>query len=73
MDAAVRALRRLGFEVVTRAQLDPPQLGDEYESRTGIYERYGGDKVAGVSRLPGDDVVNVFSDADGPYADAPRL
>lgn len=69
--AAVRALRRLGFDVVTRAQLRPPALGDSYKSRTDIYEDYGGDKVAGIIRFPGEDVVNVFSDAEGPYADDP--
>jgi 5-methylcytosine-specific restriction enzyme A len=68
---AVQALRRLGFEAVTRAQLRPPVLGDEYANRTEIYEAYGGDKVAGIIRFPGEDIVNVFSDADGPYADDP--
>lgn len=68
---AVRALERLGFDVVTRAQLSPPGLGDEYADRTAVYEGYGGDKVAGVIRFPGEDVINVFSDANGPYADDP--
>lgn len=68
---AVAALKRLGHQTVTRAQIRPPALGDEYSSRTGVYDAYGGDKVAGVIRFPGDPVVNVFSDADGPYADDP--
>jgi 5-methylcytosine-specific restriction protein A len=68
---AVRALKRLGFETITRAQLHPPALGEEHANRTEIYERYGGDKVAGIIRFPGDEVVNVFSDAEGPYADDP--
>jgi 5-methylcytosine-specific restriction protein A len=68
---AVRALQRLGFEAVTRAQLHPPALGEEHANRSEIYEAYGGDKVAGIIRFPGDPVVNVFSDADGPYADDP--
>jgi 5-methylcytosine-specific restriction enzyme A len=68
---AVRALRRLGFDAVTRAQLHPPTLGEEHADRTAIYEAYGGDKVAGIIRFPGDEVINVFSDADGPYADDP--
>jgi 5-methylcytosine-specific restriction protein A len=69
---AVRALRRLGFDTVTRAQLQPPALGAEYADRTEIYEAYGGDRVAGIIRFPGEDtIVNVFSDADGPYADDP--
>jgi 5-methylcytosine-specific restriction protein A len=68
---AVRALRRLGFDAVTRAQLHPPVLGEEHADRTAVYQAYGGDRVAGIIRFPGDDVVNVFSDADGPYADDP--
>jgi 5-methylcytosine-specific restriction enzyme A len=68
---AVRALRRLGFDTVTRAQLQPPVLGAEYANRTQIYEAYGGDKVAGIIKFPGEEIVNVFSDADGPDADDP--
>jgi 5-methylcytosine-specific restriction protein A len=70
-DGAAKALRRLGFEVVTRAQARPPVLGDSYASRTSLYEQYGGDKVAGIVTLPGDSTVNVFSDDDGPYEDDP--
>jgi 5-methylcytosine-specific restriction protein A len=69
--AAVRALERLEFEVVTRAQIRPPILGESFDSRSALYEAYGGDKVAGIIRLPGEEIVNVFSDADGPYADDP--
>lgn len=68
---AVRALGRLGFQVESRATLRPPALGDEYESRSAIWEEYGGDKMAGIVRLPGDPTVNVFSDAAGPYSDDP--
>jgi 5-methylcytosine-specific restriction protein A len=68
---AIQALRRLGFETVTRAQLHPPSLGEEHADRTAIYETYGGDKVAGIIRFPGEDIVNVFSDAEGPYSDDP--
>ncbi|MFF1527985.1 HNH endonuclease [Cellulomonas sp. NPDC058312] len=71
VDGAAKVLRRLGFEVVTRAQARPPVLGDSYASRTSLYEQYGGDKVAGIVTLPGDSTVNVFSDADGPYDDDP--
>jgi 5-methylcytosine-specific restriction protein A len=72
--AAARALERLGFQVVTRAQLNPPRLGEPFLSRTEIYESFGGDRVAGVIKFPGEDVINVFSDAEGPYADdAPTL
>jgi 5-methylcytosine-specific restriction protein A len=71
MGGAVQALRRLGFETVTRAQLHPPVLGEVHANRTEIYEAYGGDRVAGIIRFPGEDIVNVFSDAEGPYADDP--
>jgi 5-methylcytosine-specific restriction enzyme A len=67
----VQALRRLRFETVTRAQLHPPDLGEEHASRTEIYEAYGGDRVAGIIKFPGEDIVNVFSDAEGPYSDDP--
>lgn len=71
---AVKALTRLGYAVVTRAQLRPPEIGVTYANRTAIYEAFGGDKVSGIMRFPGDTVVNVFSDAQGPYTDdAPSL
>ena len=73
-DAAVRALTRLGYRSVTRAELDPPRLGTTFSSRTQIFEAYGGDKIPGIVRFPGDDIINVFSDANGPYSDdAPSL
>lgn len=71
---AARALERLGLKVTTKSQLSPPELGDSYPSRQALQEMYGGVLVQGIMRFPGDDTVNVFSDADGPYADdAPRL
>jgi 5-methylcytosine-specific restriction protein A len=71
VDHAVRALRKLDFNVETRAIFFPPRLGDEYPDRTAVYERYGGDKVPGIMCFPGDPTVNVFSDAEGPYTDDP--
>lgn len=70
-EGAALALRRLGFRVGTRAELEPPQLGAEFPSRTSVYDAYGGDRVAGIIRFPGEAIVNVFSDAEGPYADDP--
>src|SRR5215831_7721404 len=67
------ALARLGFQAVTRAQLNPPVIGEQRANRTDICQAYGGDWVAGISRFPGDAVVNVFSDADGPDANDPPL
>jgi 5-methylcytosine-specific restriction protein A len=67
--AAAGQLERLGFEVVTSAFINPPKPGDEYPSRTAIYEAYGGQNVQGIQTFPGDPTVNVFSDEQGPYAD----
>ncbi|MFF4598136.1 HNH endonuclease [Amycolatopsis sp. NPDC001319] len=66
-----RRLEALGFTVVTAAQLSPPALGDEYSNRTAIQDTYGGNKVGGIVRFPGETTVNAFSDEDGPYADEP--
>jgi 5-methylcytosine-specific restriction protein A len=69
---AGRALGRLGFQLVTRAAHHPPHLGVDFDSRSDIWENgYGGDKVAGIMRFPGDPTVNAFSDEEGPYADDP--
>lgn len=67
--SSVRKLTDLGFEVVTRAVHNPPKIGDQYPNRTAVKEAFGGDKVGGIIRFPGDHTVNVFSDATGPYAD----
>lgn len=66
---AARRLERLGFSIVTPAQARPPAVGDEYATRTEIYDAYYGDRVGGIVRFPGEAIVNVFSDEDGPYAD----
>lgn len=68
---AESVLKNLGFQVGTRAQLCPPRIGDEYANRTAIYNAYGGNKVGGIVRFPWERIVNVFSDAEGPYADDP--
>lgn len=72
--STVRTLQNLGFTVVTRALLRPPMPGDQYPNRTAVQAAFGGDKVAGPIRFPGEDIVNLFSDEKGPYADeAPSL
>lgn len=48
-----------------------PRLGETYDNRTQVKQAYGGDINAGIIRFPGDDIVNAFSDATGPYADEP--
>lgn len=68
-EGAARRLNQLGFTTFTAAQLWPPDLGVEYSSRTAIRNAFGGNWVAGITPFPGDDVVNVFSDEGGPYAD----
>lgn len=70
-DGAAGRLKRLGFTITTRAQVTPPTLRDEYANRTEIAEIFGGNNVPGIIRFPGDDVVNAFSDEEGPYADEP--
>lgn len=66
---AVRVLQSLGFTVVTRAQLKPPLRGARYRDRAAVRAAFGGDMMAGPIRFPGEDIVNLFSDASGPYAD----
>jgi 5-methylcytosine-specific restriction protein A len=68
---AAAVLKRMGFRVGTRAELYPPRLGAEFASRREVCEAYGGNKAARIVRFPGESVVNVFSDADGAYADDP--
>lgn len=70
-DHSARRLRELGFDVVSPALLQPPRLGDEHESRTAIAAKYGGTRVSGIITFPGETIVNVFSDAEGPYSDDP--
>lgn len=69
ISGTVRVLQRLGFTVVTRAQVHPPVLGAQYRDRTAVQAAFGGDKMAGPIRFPGEDILNLFSDESGPYAD----
>lgn len=68
-EAAARSLKLLGFTTFTAAQLWPPDLGVEYPNRTAIRGAFGGNWVAGIIQFPGEAVVNLFSDEEGPYAD----
>lgn len=70
-DHSARRLKELGFNIVTPALLRPPSLGDEHESRSAIALVYGGTKISGIITFPGEDIVNVFSDSEGPYSDDP--
>lgn len=64
-DAHVRTLEATDDASTT------PVLGEEFDSRTAIHDRFGGDMMAGIVRFPGDPTVNLFSDATGPYTDDP--
>jgi 5-methylcytosine-specific restriction protein A len=78
-------LEKLGYKVIAlaassvppleislrQAGPDLPRVGETYNNRTQVKQAYGGDINAGIIRFPGDDIVNVFSDATGPYADEP--
>jgi 5-methylcytosine-specific restriction protein A len=66
---AAAKLRELGFTVGHPAALEPPLPGAEYSNRTAIADIFGGQRVKGILRFPGETIVNVFSDEDGPYAD----
>ncbi|MET3904891.1 HNH endonuclease signature motif containing protein [Paenarthrobacter sp. 4246] len=78
-------LEKLGFKVIALSESsvpplsisrrlagpDLPRVGETYNNRSQVKLAYGGDINAGIIRFPGDDIVNVFSDATGPYADEP--
>lgn len=56
---------------VPLASVRRPAVGDSYPSRTEIQAVYGGDKIPGITRFPGDSTVNVFSNERGRYSDDP--
>ncbi|GAA2748329.1 HNH endonuclease signature motif containing protein [Kitasatospora cinereorecta] len=45
-----------------------PSVGDRFEKREAIFNRYGGQKVAGIGALR-DGILNCFSKDNGPYRD----
>lgn len=53
----------------TRSAEQPPILGERFADRTAIWRAFGGQWQQGIVRFAGSDVVNVFSDANGPYPD----
>lgn len=69
----VPVLKQLGYDLVDTSNASPPELGDQYKNRTAIHKMYGGDLVGGINRFPNENVANVFSDAEGPYADDPPV
>ncbi len=46
-----------------------PYLGQTFKNREHIWRTFGGQKIWGINRFAIDDIVNVFSDEDGPYPD----
>ena len=51
------------------ASLNPPALGEKFRNRDTIWKAFGGQKQKGIGYFQDDDVLNVFSDEDGPYPD----
>jgi hypothetical protein len=71
-DAALEILNRPNttFKRVTeRGPQDPPYIGERFKNRHAIWKAYGGQKQQGAAIFPGENYLNIFSDADGPYPD----
>ena len=47
----------------------PPQVGEQFKDRVEIWSFFGGQWVQGVTKFENENIVNVFFDEDGPYAD----
>jgi 5-methylcytosine-specific restriction protein A len=54
---------------VANRRLRPPQVGEQFKDRVDIWSFFGGQWVQGVTKFESEEVVNVFFDEDGPYAD----
>ncbi len=46
-----------------------PYVGQTFKNREQIWQKFGGQKVWGISKFTNSDIVNVFSKEDGPYPD----
>ena len=46
-----------------------PQVGEQFRDRIEVWSLFGGQWVQGVTKFENEDIVNVFFDEDGPYAD----
>jgi 5-methylcytosine-specific restriction protein A len=46
-----------------------PQIGEQFKDRIEVWSLFGGQWVQGVTKFENEDIVNVFFDEDGPYAD----
>jgi 5-methylcytosine-specific restriction protein A len=52
-----------------RGAENPPVLGEKFKDRKSIWRSFGGQWQPGIMTFPGEDIVNVFSDENGPYPD----
>lgn len=55
--------------ITERGPQDPPRIGERFKNRHAIWKCYGGQKYQGAAIFPGENYLNIFSDADGPYPD----
>jgi 5-methylcytosine-specific restriction protein A len=55
--------------ITERGPQDPPLIGERFKNRHAIWKGYGGQKYQGAAIFPGENYLNIFSDADGPYPD----
>ena len=46
-----------------------PQVGEQFKDRIEVWSLFGGQWVQGVTKFENEEIVNVFFDEDGPYAD----
>jgi 5-methylcytosine-specific restriction protein A len=56
-------------KITERGPQDPPLIGERFKNRHAIWKGYGGQKYQGAAIFPGENYLNIFSDADGPYPD----
>ena len=58
-----------GKAVTLRGPNNPPLIGETFRDRKSIWRSFGGQWQPGIMTFPGESVVNVFSDENGPYPD----
>lgn len=71
-DSALEILNRENKSiprVTERGPKDPPRIGERFKNRHAIWKAYGGQKYQGAAIFPGENYLNIFSDANGPYPD----
>jgi 5-methylcytosine-specific restriction protein A len=58
-----------GKNSTLRGPANPPILGEKFKDRKSIWRSFGGQWQPGIMTFPGEDIVNVFTDENGPYPD----